>query len=108
MMRCHFVFVCTYVCMFICITTTQCKLQHKCSFECVHISKCLVGRGKTLPVQVAVGSSRMDARHVCTLDDVLALFRRFSAYFGISFLYRCIGTAKQHAPPLHRECYCTL
>ena len=27
-------------------TTTQCKLQNKCSFVCVHICKCLVGRGK--------------------------------------------------------------
>ena len=27
-------------------TTTQCKLQNKCSFVCVHISKYLLGRGK--------------------------------------------------------------
>ena len=27
-------------------TTTQCRLQNKCSFVHVHISKCLVGRGK--------------------------------------------------------------
>ena len=38
----------------------------------------------------------------------IALFRRFSAYFGISILYQCIGTTKQHMPSLHRECYRTL
>ena len=57
-------------------TTTQCKLQNKCSFVCVNISKCLVGRGKTPPVQVAVGSSRMDASHVCTLDNALVGTRK--------------------------------
>ena len=52
-------------------TTTQCKLPNQCSFVCVHISKCLFGRGKTPPVQVAVGSSRMETSHVCTLDNAL-------------------------------------
>ena len=47
-----------------------------CSFVCVNISKCLVGRGNTPPVQVAVGSSRMDASHVCTLDNALVGTRK--------------------------------
>ena len=57
-------------------TTTQCKLQNKCSFVCVHISKYMVGRGKTPPVQVAVGSSRIDTGHVCTLDNALVGTRK--------------------------------
>ena len=42
-----------YIYIHIYTTTTQCKLQNKCSFVCVHISKCLVGKGKTPPAQVA-------------------------------------------------------
>ena len=60
-----------YIYVYTTTTTTQYKLQNKCSFVCVHISKCLVVRGKTSPVQVAVVSSRMDASHVCTLDNAL-------------------------------------
>ena len=29
----------------------------------------------------------------------IALFRRFSAYFGILFLYKCIGTTKNMCHP---------
>ena len=36
-----------YIFIYVIYTTTkQCKLKNKCSFVCVHISKCLVGRGK--------------------------------------------------------------
>ena len=48
--------------------TTQCKLQNKCSFVCVHISKCPVGRGNIPPVQVAVGSNKMETSHTYTLQ----------------------------------------
>ena len=47
-----------------------------CKFVCVHISKCLVVRRKTPPVQVAVDSSRMDASHVCTIDNALVRTRK--------------------------------
>ena len=45
-------------------------LLNGCSVYCLSDS-CLVGRGKTPPVQVVVGSSRMAASHVCTLDNAL-------------------------------------
>ena len=53
-------------------TSTQCKLKNTCSpvlYAC--ISKCLVGRGKPPPVQVAMGSGGMVASHVCTLINAL-------------------------------------
>ena len=65
-----------YIYIYTNATTTQCKLQNMCSFVCVDISKCLVGRGKPPPVQVTVGSSRMDASHVWTLDNVLVGTRK--------------------------------
>ena len=41
----------------------------------MHISKCLVGRGKPPPVQVAVGSGSMTS-HVCTLANTLVGARK--------------------------------
>ena len=71
-----YIYIYIYIYITTTATTTQCKLQNKCSSVCVHINKCLVGRGKTPPVQVAVGSSRMDASHVCTLDNALVGTRK--------------------------------
>ena len=48
-------------------TTTRSASCKACSSVCVHISKSLVGGGKTPPVQFAVGSVSMAASHVCTL-----------------------------------------
>ena len=39
----------------------------------MHISICLVGCGKTPPVQVAVGGGSMVASHVCTLNVLVVI-----------------------------------
>ena len=45
-------------------------MQNKCSFVCMHISKCLVGKGKTPSMQVAVEAGCMVASHVCTQEYI--------------------------------------
>ena len=67
--KCARVHVCTlvYKCLIDPTTTSNALYTHVPPHitTCVHISKCLVGRGKVPPVQVAVGSSRIDGCKSC-------------------------------------------